>query len=144
MNQITIIGHLGNDAKLHTLGNQQVINFSVAVADDYKDASGTWVQRTVWYPVSFWRERKTDDLVKGTLVMVQGTPRLNSYKNQQGQDVYQISVTATLLKRLSKKENAESNMPMGGVSTPSATPSTYAQNEANAFSAAEVADDLPF
>lgn len=140
MNQITIIGHLGNDAKVHVINNQNVINFSVAVGDDFKDAAGQWQQRTIWYSVSLWRDRVIDDLKKGTLVMAQGTPRINSYKNAQGVDVYGIQISAQTIKRLSKKEEGTTTQP-----TPQPTTNyPTAQPTANTFGTTEIVDDLPF
>jgi single-stranded DNA-binding protein len=36
MQQLTIVGHLGNDAEVKDLGNTQVINFTLAVQEKIK------------------------------------------------------------------------------------------------------------
>lgn len=135
MNQITIIGYMGQDARTSTVGDKTVINFTVGVNDDYKQGD-TWMKRTIWYGVSFWKERKVDDLKKGTLVTVQGTPRLHSYRDAQGVEKFNIQITATTIQRLSKLDEGNSNQP-------SSTPASY-NPPVNSNTGNDVADDLPF
>lgn len=44
MQQMTLVGHIGNDAEVKDLGNIQVINFSVAVTEKVKEE-----KVTTWY-----------------------------------------------------------------------------------------------
>jgi single-strand DNA-binding protein len=52
---MNIIGRLTQDAKVSTLPNEkQVVNFSVAVNDSYKNKQGERVQLTEYFNCAYW------------------------------------------------------------------------------------------
>lgn len=71
---MNIIGRLTGDAKISTLPNdKQVVNFSVAVNDSYKNKQGEKVERTEYFNCAYWRTPNVAKaLTKGTLVELTG------------------------------------------------------------------------
>ena len=84
MIEITLTGRIGSDATVKDFGNgNQVINFSVAVSDDYKKQDGTKIERTIWedcvLPVREGKTGRTQYLKKGCVVLVKGKPETRAY-----------------------------------------------------------------
>ncbi|MCO5241515.1 MAG: single-stranded DNA-binding protein [Chitinophagaceae bacterium] len=53
---MNITGRLTRNAEVRTLSNEkQVVNFSVAVNDSYKNKQGEWVEQTAYFDCSYWR-----------------------------------------------------------------------------------------
>lgn len=85
MNVFTCVGHIGKDAMLQTVGqnNTPVCKFSVAVNSGYGDN-----QKTSWVGCSLWGKRAQPlqpHLLKGTKVCVSGEISLETWQGQQGQ-----------------------------------------------------------
>jgi single stranded DNA-binding protein len=77
LNQISIIGYLGGDAKTSsTNGGTQVTKFSVATNKSWKDDnSGDWKSKSQWHNIvgyGDWPASLAARLVKGAHVFVQG------------------------------------------------------------------------
>lgn len=108
MNKIIITGNLGSDATTGEHNAQRVINFNVGVNDDYKDQTGNWVNRTIWYSCSFWSQRSTEKLLKGSKVMVMGTPRLHHYTDRNGATQTTIKISVSDLEVLHYANNQAS------------------------------------
>ncbi|NBV13918.1 MAG: single-stranded DNA-binding protein [Sphingobacteriia bacterium] len=87
MISLQVIGNLGADAETNTVGNNQVINFSVAHNERFKDRNGQMVDRTVWIRCAYWRDQTTlaQYLRKGTQVFVEGIPSAEAYTDKSGQ-----------------------------------------------------------
>lgn len=84
MIEITLTGRIGKDAEIKDFGNgNQVINFSVAVSDNYTKQDGTKVERTIWadcvLPVREGKTGRTQYLKKGCIVLVKGKPEARAY-----------------------------------------------------------------
>ena len=88
MNRIEIIGHIGNDAEVKDLGNNQVISFNVAVTEKWKDKqSGEVKSKTDWFQCAKWGNNTSlaQYLKKGTQVYVSGKAEAKSYNGNDGQ-----------------------------------------------------------
>lgn len=97
MNNYQIIGNLGQDVRENIVSGKKVINFSVAVADNYRDQQGNKVERTIWVDCSWWRELSAQYLKKGTKVFVQGSCRIKQYKDRNGVEQSTLSLQVTQL-----------------------------------------------
>jgi single-strand DNA-binding protein len=85
MIKLTAIGNLGNDCVVNTVNGKQVINFSVAHTEKFKDNQGTAQQKTTWIGCNYWSDSKVAQyLKKGTLVYVEGTPEVKTYEGRNG------------------------------------------------------------
>lgn len=72
--RISFVGRLGNDATLRAVGDNDVVSFSVAVGDRWKDKSGQKQERTTWFRCDKWTGARgiAQYLTKGTQVHVYG------------------------------------------------------------------------
>lgn len=81
MNVITVAGQLGKDAVLKQVGQDSVLNFSVA------DSQGR-EKPTIWWNCGLWGKRAQSlqqYLVKGQSVTVSGTLTEREYTDKDGQ-----------------------------------------------------------
>jgi len=148
MLKLLVIGHLGKDATVNQVNGKNVINFTVAHSEKYKDAQGAQVDRTTWVDCAYWSDRTAiaPYLKKGSQVYVEGTPDVRSYTTNDGR------VGATLTLRVlniqligTKAEGSIDNAPQQ--SAPASGSTTYQQPPAYvppASNITEPADDLPF
>ena len=151
MLQLTIIGHLGGEATVNEVSGKKVINFSVAHSEPYKDAQGNKATRTTWVKCAFWREQGQSTeiakyLPKGTQVMVQGLPSVETYINQDNKAIGVMKLRVDKVQLLGKAENNQTNTQAPGAGTPAASNFNNAQPQQNtdAPPADLFVDDLPF
>lgn len=95
MNQTQIIGRIGQDAEIKDFNTNQVINFSVAVSERWKDKDGNKQEKTYWYRCAKWGNNTAiaQYLTKGTLVYVNGVCEPQSYINKSGEIVQAQGLT---------------------------------------------------
>lgn len=82
-----IIGRVTTDATVTTLKDErQVVNFSVAVNEGYKDKAGTWQSLTEYFDCAYWIGTGIANyLTKGTLVELTGRVSSRAWVNQSGE-----------------------------------------------------------
>jgi single-strand DNA-binding protein len=87
VNQIILIGRLGNDPELKYLqSGTAVTNFSLATSEKYKK-DGELQEVTTWHRVSAYgrlAEVSSNYLRKGSLAFVQGKLRNNTWEDSDG------------------------------------------------------------
>ncbi|MHA4846341.1 single-stranded DNA-binding protein [Flavitalea antarctica] len=142
MIKLQAIGHLGKDCITNTVNGKNVINFSVAHSEKYKDAQGNQVEKTTWVECAYWTDRTaiSQYLRKGTQVYVEGTPEVRTYPKNDGTTGASLTMRVLNVQLLGgRSEN-----------TGSATP---AQSQGNSYNSnreqvaqemSEPVDDLPF
>ena len=82
-----ITGRVTADASVQKVNNdKQVVNFSIAINDNYKPKGSTEVKEVVTYiDCSYWLNTKTAQwLKKGTLVQLFGRIGISVYNNSEG------------------------------------------------------------
>lgn len=91
-NSVRLIGHLGQDPKLVSNGEQSsVVSFTMATNETYKDAQGNKATRTEWHNiVSFG---KVANLIiqyckRGDHIMLNGRLQTRQYTNKEQQQRY--------------------------------------------------------
>jgi single-strand DNA-binding protein len=86
MIKLQVIGHLGKDCTTNVVNGKNVINFSVAHSERYKDASGVQKEKTTWVDCAYWTDRTAivPYLKKGQLVFVEGNPETRAYQKADG------------------------------------------------------------
>ena len=140
MIKMQVIGNLGKDCVVNAVNGKNVINFTVAHTEKYKDSQGNNQEKTTWVDCAYWTDRTAvaPYLTKGTQVFVEGTPEVRSFQRNDGTAGASLSMRVREVQLLGRKGE-------GG--------STYGQNEAPAAAASrnevhsgsnEVVDDLPF
>lgn len=122
MIKITCIGHLGKDCNVNNVNGKNVINFSVAHSEKFKNAQGVEVNKTTWVNCAFWVDRTTlaQYLLKGTQVYVEGQPEVSSYKAQDGQWKSELRCRVSIVQLLGGKRESDghSNSAPATVSNP--------------------------
>ena len=86
MIKIQVIGSLGKDAIVNEVNGKNVINFSVAHSEKYKNAQGEKMNKTTWVDCSYWTDKTAiaPYLKKGTLVFIEGQPEVRTYPKADG------------------------------------------------------------
>lgn len=93
--QAIILGNLGGDAKLVTLGQTQALEFSMASRRSRKDKNGQAV--TDWVDVIYFKTALQPYLTKGRMVQITGEQEIHLYTTRQGEVKYGIKVTANTI-----------------------------------------------
>jgi single-strand DNA-binding protein len=111
-NKVSLIGRLGQEPIMQTVGNNyQLVKFSIATNENYKDKTGKWVDNTQWHNVVAWgksAERIAKLATKGQEVMLEGRLVNRSYE-KDGEKRYatDIEMTDFLLLSPSNGEKVE-------------------------------------
>lgn len=146
MIKLQVIGNLGKDATVNTVNGKNVINFSVAHTEKYKDAQGVQKERTTWVECAYWTDRTAvaPYLRKGTQVYVEGTPDVRTYQTNDGKQGAALSLRIATVQLLGSRNNDEGNGNSNYNAQPSYRNNAALANTAPAPQMEEVADDLPF
>ena len=133
---MTIIGRLTKDAQISTLpGDTQVVNFSVAVNDSYRNKQGERVEQTTYFDCAYWLSAKVAKiLTKGTLVELTGRVSARSWIGKDGEAHAGLNFNTARIKLHSGVKKAET-----------AEPEREAENiEVATYETVSGNDDLPF
>jgi single-strand DNA-binding protein len=137
MIKMQVIGNLGKDCVVNTVNGKNVINFTVAHTEKYKDSQGNQQEKTTWVDCAYWSDRTAiaPYLTKGQKVYVEGSPEVRSFTRNDG------TSGASLSLRVRDVELLGSRGETGGRSE---GPMPARQDAAASPSFNDVADDLPF
>lgn len=137
MIKLQVIGNLGKDCIVNSVNSKNVINFSVAHTEKYKDAQGNQKERTTWVECAYWTDRMAiaPYLKKGTMIYVEGTPEVRQYTKNDGTSGATLTMRVTNVQLLGQRQQENSNQA-------TVTPNNYNMVPANEIT--EPVDDLPF
>ncbi len=154
MLKLLVIGHLGKDATVNNVNGKNVINFTVAHSEKFKDAQGAQVDKTIWVECSYWTERTAiaPYLKKGTQVYAEGIPDIRNYTTQDGRTGSSLILRVSSVQLLGSKEGGvDAQQSAGGYSATSHPQTASAVNQQTVSSPSSapvvegaIADDLPF
>lgn len=143
MIKIQVIGNLGKDCVVNTVNGKNVINFTVAHTEKYRDSGGNNQEKTTWVDCAYWTDKTAvaPYLQKGKQVFVEGQPEVRSFTRNDGTAGASLSMRVKEVQLLGGKgENS-----VGGNSGNQYESSGSNKQEANAQPAMDdVSDDLPF
>lgn len=107
MLKIQTIARLGQDATSNNVNGKNVINFSVAHSEKFKNQQGSEVDKTTWISCAYWTERLNllPFLKKGTLVYLEGKPEAKTYVNTSNATLPQLHARISILQLLSSGTN---------------------------------------
>jgi single-strand DNA-binding protein len=148
MIKLQVIGNLGKDCVVNAVNGKNVINFSVAHTEKFKDAQGVQKDKTIWVECAYWTDKTgiAPYLKKGTQVYAEGTPEVRTYQTNDGKQGASLSLRISSVQLLGSK-NSE-----GGENNNAYQPQQNSYVSNNATQAASVkpamvdepVDDLPF
>ena len=132
MNKVMLIGHLGGDPDVKSVGETQLAKFSVATTKKWKD-NGEQKEKTEWHNISAWgklAELCGKYLKKGSKVFIEGELNYNKVE-KDGDTKYYTTIKMDTLEFLDSKGKSEET------SSSSASSSEKKKAPVNA-------EDLPF
>lgn len=132
---MNIIGRITKNAEINTLTNsKQVVNFSIAINDNYKNKQGERIDQTTYYNCSYWISPNVAKiLTKGTLVELTGRASSRAWIGKDGEIKSGLNFHTSNIKLYGggEKPNAEDDQP---TAKPQKNEATNGDND----------DDLPF
>src|SRR6187551_3859508 len=136
MIKMQVIGNLGKDCVVNTVNGKNVINFTVAHTEKYKDSQGNNQEKTTWVDCAYWTDRTAvaPYLQKGQQVYVEGTPEVRSFTRNDGTPGASLSMRVRDVQLLGRKGDSAGGGNYGNESS-------NVRQEAPA-SIEEAADDL--
>ncbi len=143
MIKLQIVGNLGKDCIIKEVNGKNVINFSVAHTERYKDAQGNQKERTTWVECAYWTDRTAvgQYLKKGQMVYAEGSPEADPYLNKENQPAATLRMRVQSLQLLGSSKEGQGanagNVTHAGMSTAPVATSPVTNN-------AVPVDDLPF
>lgn len=149
MIKLQVIGNLGKDCMVNQVNGKNVINFSVAHTEKFKDSSGVLKEKTTWVECAYWTDRTgiAPYLKRGQQVFAEGTPEIRTFTRNDGTTGASLSLRVQYVQLVGKSEATVDT----SVSQPGNAPSGHSGNPANhvpetfgVASSSGVADDLPF
>jgi single-strand DNA-binding protein len=147
MIKLQVIGNLGKDCIVNNVNGKNVINFSVAHTEKFKDAQGNQKDKTIWVECAYWTDRTAiaPYLKKGTQVYAEGQPDIRTYQTQDGKQGTSLTLRIQNVQLLGSRQNEGGGSGYNGGQQSYNQPSY--QSQPATPSAAEITeplDDLPF
>lgn len=147
MLKMQIIGNLGKDCIVNNVNGKNVINFTVAHTEKYRDSQGNNQEKTVWVECAWWTDRTAiaQYLTKGKQIFAEGFPEVRSFTRNDGTNGASLSMRVRevqLLGGRGESGNGGSYNQSGGYN--SGTSSVPQTPSAAVDDLNEPIDDLPF
>lgn len=123
VNKVILLGNIGKDAETkYTQSGTAVSNFSLATNRRWKDPqTGEWKDETEWHRCVLWKsENRSQYLLKGTSVYIEGRLQTRSWEDKDHQKRYTTEIVCEDLILLSSR---------GGGAESSGPPSDFDQSE---------------
>jgi single-strand DNA-binding protein len=139
MIKLQVIGNLGKDCVVNTVNGKNVINFTVAHTEKFRDSQGNNQEKTTWVECAYWTDKTAvaPYLMKGQQVYAEGTPEVKSFSRNDGTPGASLVLRVREVQLLGKKGEGNGSF-AGGENAGSR------QGSSAAAPVDEMADDLPF
>jgi single-strand DNA-binding protein len=136
MIKLQIIGNLGKDCVVNTVNGKNVINFTVAHTEKYRDSQGNNQEKTTWVDCAYWSDKTgvAQYLTKGKQVYVEGQPEARAFSRNDGTAGASLSLRVRDIQLLGGRAEGSSSAPSSSQSSSMNEPAPIG----------EVSDDLPF
>lgn len=145
LNKVMLIGHLGDDVKMHYFeGGNSIGRFPLATNETYTNKqTNEKVTNTDWHNIVV-RNKAAEVcekyLKKGDKVYVEGRLKNRSWQGEDGQTRYSTEVHVTDFTFLTSREGQSTTAAASSASSTASQPSSYSPPAQNAPDD----DDLPF
>ena len=141
MIKMQIIGNLGKDCVVNTVNGKNVINFTVAHTEKFRDSQGNNQEKTTWVDCAYWTDKTAISpyLTKGKQVFVEGTPEVKSFQRNDGTPGASLSLRVREVQLLGGKSEGSGGGNLMNESMASSKTSIPSPSDIT-----EPIDDLPF
>ena len=146
MIKMQVIGNLGKDCVVNTVNGKNVINFTIAHTEKFKDSQGNNQEKTTWVDCAYWTDRTSISpyLTRGKQVFVEGTPEVRSFTRQDGTSGASLSMRVREVQLLGGKEGGATPPPQGSYAQGQGGGSMGRNTGGVPSDIGEAVDDLPF
>jgi single-strand DNA-binding protein len=136
---MNITGRLTKDAKVSTLSDsRQVVNFSVAINESYKNRKGDKVEQTTFFDCAYWiSPRVAEWLTKGTVVELTGMVSARAWTGNDGEPRAGLNFNTSNIKLHGGGKKSEGAQEVK-------TGQTEEQGESKKATLKQPEDDIPF
>lgn len=119
INKVILTGRIGS-SNLYSTSGGDVIAWSVALNESYKDKKGEWVEKTNWVKVIKWNPAESlKGFEKGTEILIEGKLQESEYTKEDGTKMKYLNVVALSVRKIGfpdlknkgKKENDFADVP---------------------------------
>jgi len=143
MIKLQVIGNLGKDCIVNTVNGKNVINFTVAHTEKYRDSQGNNQEKTTWVDCAYWTDRTAISpyLTKGKQVFVEGTPEVRTFTRNDGTAGASLSLRVRDVQLLGGRGDSVGGSSAANSGESYSSPKTQIPNAADIT---EPVDDLPF
>lgn len=111
LNQVNLIGRLGQDPEFKALQNGGVANLSLATSEKWRDkTTGEQKEATEWHRVVVYgklAEICRDYLAKGSLIYIEGSLKTRKWQDQSGAERYTTEIQARNMRILSSNNGGQ-------------------------------------
>jgi single-strand DNA-binding protein len=109
MIKLQVIGNLGKDCMVNMVNGKNVINFSVAHTERYRDSTGVQKEKTTWVECAYWTDRTgiAPYLKKGQQVFTEGTPEIRTFTRNDGTTGASLSLRVQYVQLVGGREGGE-------------------------------------
>jgi len=109
-----LLGNVGKDPEVRTVGESKVANFSLATSESYKNKSSERVTNTEWHNIVVWGKRAEiveKYVKKGSTLYIEGKNKTRQWEDKEGNKRYSTDVVIEQfggeLKFVGKKQESE-------------------------------------
>jgi single-strand DNA-binding protein len=131
VNKVILIGNLGKDPEIRTMGSgDKIANLRIATSESWRDrTSGERKEKTEWHQVVIFNENLVkvaeSYLKKGSTVYIEGALQTRKWTDQQGVEKYSTEIVlqkfrGELTMLGGRPAGGDSGMDEGGYSAPAA------------------------
>src|SRR4026209_2713869 len=140
MIKLQVIGNLGKDCVVNTVNGKNVINFTVAHTEKYRDSQGNNQEKTTWVDCAYWADKTgvAQYLTKGKQVYVEGQPEARAFQRNDGTAGASLSVRVREIQLLGGRGDGPAASSGGSQASSSSIQETATAG------IGDVSDDLPF
>ena len=117
VNKVILLGNVGSDPEVKSVGESKVANFSFATSETYKDKNGDKKTITEWHRIVIWRglaEIVERYVKKGDKLYLEGKIQTRSWDDKDGTKKFSTEIVVSDMKMLGsvKKEENSNPVPM--------------------------------
>ena len=148
-NRVVLVGNLTRDPELrYTPGGTAVTDVGLAINDRRKNASGEWVEDTVYVDVTLWArlaEVASEYLNKGSSILIEGRLKFDTWETNEGQKRSKLRVVGERMQMLGGRGGGSGSGGGGGQGASQYSEQAPREESSNVPAAyPETDDEIPF